>query len=105
MSSNSIRVIKYNVFSEMKKMIFLKVDSNVLGYLPRTIRSLNLDEMYIDHNPLLCDCNSLWLKHWMLDNILALKRLEDITCRSFSGIEKFLQVPNEKFTCLKKLCQ
>lgn len=33
--------------------------------------------------------------------MLALRRLEDITCRSFSGIEKFLQVPNEKFSCVK----
>ncbi|CAG2204919.1 unnamed protein product [Mytilus edulis] len=101
MSSNRLRVITYNVFSEMKKLKFLKVDRNFLSYLPKTITSLNLDEIYIDHNPLLCDCNSLWLKYWMFDNILVLKQLDDITCRSFNRIEKFLQVPNEKFTCAK----
>lgn len=41
------------------------------------------------------------VKHWMFDNILALKRLEGITCRSLNGIEKFLQIPYEKFTCVK----
>ncbi|XP_063425436.1 toll-like receptor 7 [Mytilus trossulus] len=101
MSSNRLRVITYNVFSEMKKLKFLKIDRNFLSYLPKTITSLNLEEIYIDHNPLLCDCNSLWLKYWMFDNILVLKKLDDIRCRSFNGIEKFLKVPNEKFTCAK----
>ncbi|CAC5413810.1 unnamed protein product [Mytilus coruscus] len=105
MSSNRLREIKDNVFSEMKNLKFLKVDDNFLGYLPKTIGSLNLDEMYIDHNPLLCDCNSLWLKYWMWNNILALKRLEDITCKSFDGIEKFLQVPDEKFTCVNNFAK
>ncbi|CAC5378868.1 unnamed protein product [Mytilus coruscus] len=101
MTNNSLTEIKDRVFSEMKILEYLKVDHNLLSYLPRNTDSLDLDVIYVDHNPLLCDCNSLWLKHWMLENILTLRRLKDITCRSTNGIERFLKVADKSFICTK----
>ncbi|XP_071159538.1 toll-like receptor 5 [Mytilus edulis] len=100
-SNNSLTEIKDSVFSEMKILEYLRVDHNLLSYLPQNTDNLDLDMIYVDHNPLLCDCNSLWFKHWMLENILTLRRLKDITCRSSNGIERFLKVADKRFICTK----
>ena len=69
-SSNNIEYIEENVIKAISKSA-MRVDirGNKLKTLPRGIKSMNgSSQLWISDNPYECNCDTLWMKDWLIDS-------------------------------------
>ena len=60
----------------------LLIDSNFLGSLPEEIQKLNFTRMALSGNSFKCDCNTKWMKHWLLKNKNQIRDYDKVLCSS-----------------------
>ncbi|XP_055709737.1 adhesion G protein-coupled receptor A3 [Phlebotomus papatasi] len=73
---NSIRLIDETVFGEMPKLEDLKLAQNLIAHIYQGSfdRMPSLRLLDISMNPLVCDCNLLWLNPWSANNSVKLQK-------------------------------
>ncbi|XP_052082317.1 protein artichoke-like [Mytilus californianus] len=102
MSDNILSEIDSDIFRKMPNLKILKLDRNLIFYIPKSLQSLTLDQLKFDHNPLKCDCKTLWLKKWMLNRISSIQNITEVTCQNEDGkINQFIAIPDDEFSCLQ----
>ncbi|GAB0096751.1 adhesion G protein-coupled receptor A3 [Sergentomyia squamirostris] len=76
LTQNSMRLIDETVFGEMPKLEELKLSQNLIAniYQGSFDRMPSLRLLDISSNPLVCDCNLLWLNPWSANNSVKLQK-------------------------------
>ena len=65
-SSNDIHTIPEYTLSAWNKLITLDISNNTFTSLPKELQHLDqLQAIYIAGNPIVCNCDMLWLISWM----------------------------------------
>ncbi|XP_053403012.1 uncharacterized protein LOC123554932 [Mercenaria mercenaria] len=102
-SRNKLETITGEAIQRMKTLKVLRLDSNVLAYIPKEIAMLkNLEAVNIVSNPLTCDCQTLWMKDWLKLNKLVIKDWYKVACKVENEDGMVLtEVPDDKFVCNK----
>ena len=78
------------------------MQSNLLTYLPESLRGLNLQRIEIMHNNFHCDCNSLWMKHWILTNRHVIMNWKELSCSNKATGRKLTDVKDSDFAFVEK---
>ena len=102
LSFNRITDMACDVFAEAWELRELRLQSNLITYLPKTLRGLNLQRIEIMHNNFHCDCNSLWMKHWILTNRHVILNWKELICSNKATGRKLTDVKDSDFTCVEK---
>ncbi|XP_055683344.1 adhesion G protein-coupled receptor A3 [Lutzomyia longipalpis] len=76
LTHNSMRLIDETVFGEMPKLEDLKLAQNLIAHIYQGSfdRMPSLRLLDISMNPLVCDCNLLWLNPWSANNSVKLQK-------------------------------
>ncbi|XP_059618129.1 adhesion G protein-coupled receptor A3 [Phlebotomus argentipes] len=76
LTHNSMRLIDETVFGEMPKLEDLKLSQNLIAHIYQGSfdRMPSLRMLDISMNPLVCDCNLLWLNPWSANNSVKLQK-------------------------------
>ena len=98
-SFNQVTNIQDSVFKETKLLEKLYIQSNILTYLPRALESLQLSAIELSHNNYHCDCNSLWMKHWVLRNRHVINEWKELSCSTMAKGRKLVEVNDSDFIC------
>lgn len=104
LSHNSLAQIESSVFRQMKNLQELFLNFNFLVSLPSEIQDYFSGKLNIEDNPFKCDCNTVWLKHWMLNNPNITINSQKVTCnvdKEHENGRQFLSVPDNEFVCLE----
>ncbi|XP_038070939.1 toll-like receptor Tollo [Patiria miniata] len=82
---NVISFIEPGSFSDLEKLQFLYLDHNLMpGLLSEVLNSIpSLRELRLDNNPLICDCDLMWLKEWLQTK--DMENVESINCTTQSN--------------------
>ena len=69
LSSSNIREIDETVMEAIVKSVkSLDITRNYLKEIPPTVRkAVNNSKRWISDNPYECNCNMMWMKHWLVD--------------------------------------
>ena len=102
-SHNQINEIVGSVFETTLNLEKLFVQSNLLTYLPTTIKDLGLKTIEMDHNHFHCDCTSLWVKNWLQRNKNIIKEWNKIKCTNQESGKKFIEVKDSEFVCREEI--
>ncbi|XP_061184974.1 toll-like receptor 6 [Saccostrea echinata] len=103
LSQNQIVEIENDAIESMHNIRHLHVDSNNLVVMPTKIQERDMEYINIDNNPFKCDCNAIWMKHWLLSNSESFSDVTGITCNIDDQNEKgtkFVNIPDSDFICL-----
>lgn len=102
MSENVLEHIDHKAVEELRNVQILRLDSNMLASLPPAIRSIKSKEIYLKGNPFKCDCNTLWMKSWIMEKVGVIRDVASIACNIDDGKGKqFVSVPDEEFICVE----
>ncbi|KAL3846855.1 hypothetical protein ACJMK2_017809 [Sinanodonta woodiana] len=100
LSENRISKVVSSAIKHLTNVQKLYLHSNLLAYLPLDIGNIPFESLTLRHNPLKCDCRTLWIKHLMM------KRLENIVDWSQAKCnvkleegKHILSVPDDEFVC------
>ena len=96
---NRISDISGDVFTQASKLRELRLQSNLLTYLPQSIKDLNLQRIELLHNNFRCDCKSLWMKHWILTNRHVILNWKELSCSNKATGRKLTDVEDSDFVC------
>lgn len=103
LSDNNLAQIEQGVFNKMENVQKLYLNYNSLVSLPSEIQAHFSGKLRIEDNPFKCDCNTVWLKHWMINNPNITIDSQAVRCNVDKENEKgkkFISVPDEEFVCL-----
>ena len=98
-SMNSITCIDDGVFKQAVNLKQLYLQSNLLTYLPQSIEGLTLKMIKLSQNNFQCDCHSLWMKHWILQNRHVIPEWNEISCSNKATGRKLVDVRDSDFVC------
>ena len=98
-SFNRVSRIYDKIFKDAQQLEILNVQSNLLTYLPKAIKDLNLEDIKLSQNHYLCDCKSLWMKHWVLQNKHVIKDWKELDCNNKAQGRKLIEVKDTEFVC------
>lgn len=104
LSHNSLAQIESSVFRQLKNLQELFLNFNFLVSLPSEIQDYFSGKLNIEDNPFKCDCNTVWLKHWMLNKPNITINSQKVTCnvdKEHENGRQFLSVPDNEFVCLE----
>ena len=101
LSFNHITSLHGAVFKEALQLETLNIQSNLLTYLPKTIQDLNLKDLKLSHNNFRCDCNSLWMKQWVIQNKHVIERWDTLSCINKAIGKNFIEVIDSDFVCIE----
>ena len=66
----------------VKSVKHLDIRGNKLITLPEKIKNVNsVNKLWISRNPYECNCDSLWMKDWLVDN-MNVQDKDNVTCSS-----------------------
>ena len=102
LSFNRISEMSCDVFTQAWMLKDLRLQSNLLTYLPESIRGVNLQRIEMMHNNFHCDCNSLWMKHWILTNRHVIQHWNELSCSNKATGRKLTDVDDSDFICIEK---
>ncbi|XP_071165187.1 protein toll-like [Mytilus edulis] len=89
-----------NNFGDAVRKLYL--DSNYLIHLPKLIQRLSGVQFHIKDNPFVCDCNTLWMKSWILKHHHMVSDWMDVACAyGNEGGHQLISVEDDKFICLE----
>ncbi|KAK3601909.1 hypothetical protein CHS0354_041846 [Potamilus streckersoni] len=102
-TSSAVSTVDNNFLHYLDTVEKMFLNDNSLEILPNDIQYLNLthlESLTIHNNPYICDCHTLWMKHWLLKNRIKILELEKIKCATGSGIGKaIIEVDDNLFIC------
>ena len=101
-SFNYITSLHGTVLKEALQLEILNVQSNLLVYLPKRIQDLNLSDLKLAHNNFYCDCNSLWMKQWIIRNKHVIEGWDTVSCINKAIGKTFIEVIDSDFVCTEE---
>ncbi|PVD18371.1 hypothetical protein C0Q70_20920 [Pomacea canaliculata] len=101
LSANNLQDLPKKVLDQLTSLHVLHVDDNWLTTLLPDLGDLQqLRSVRLSGNPFRCDCNTRWLKRWVLDPKVEVEDWNDIKCSLDDDEGKLItRVPDEKFVC------
>ena len=85
LSNNAMESIEVEAWKQLKLTSIIRLENNKLVALPSEVQQINLTllkEIHLYGNPWSCDCNSYWMKQWLIAlGSIAINR-EAILCHS-----------------------
>ena len=85
LSNNAMESIEVEAWKQLKMTSIIRLENNNLCALPSEVHQINLTllkEIHLYGNPWSCDCNSYWMKQWLIAlGSIAVNR-EAILCHS-----------------------
>jgi len=99
-SYNKVKTIDQNTFRMMRALRRLDLRSNLLAYIPENIKGLALEQGYLSHNPLHCDCNTKWMTYWLKDSSSMVMDKGMVNCAT-DGSDRYVitDTEDDKFVC------
>ena len=82
LTNNKVEQLQVSVLKGLKDVKTLMIDSNMLGSLPEEIIRLQFTRMALSGNSFKCDCNTKWMKHWLLKNKNRIRDYNKVLCSS-----------------------
>ena len=82
LTNNKVEQLQVSVLKGLKHVKTLLIDSNMLGSLPEEIIRLPFTRMALSGNSFKCDCNTKWMKHWLLKNKNRIRDYSQVLCSS-----------------------
>ena len=82
LTNNKVAQLHVSVLKGLKHVKTLLIDSNLLRSLPEEIQKLNFSRMALSGNSFKCDCNTKWMKHWLLKNMKQIRDYNKVLCSS-----------------------
>ena len=82
LTNNKVEQLQVSVLKGLKHVKTLMIDSNMLGSLPEEIIRLQFTRMALSGNSFKCDCNTKWMKHWLLKNKNRIRDYNKVLCSS-----------------------
>ena len=82
LTNNKVAQLHVSVLKGLKHVKTLLIDSNFLRSLPEEIQKLNFKRMTLSGNSFKCDCNTKWMKHWLLKNKKQIRDYNKVLCSS-----------------------
>lgn len=106
LSDNVLSDIKpHAIFILQKKIRVLQLHNNQLQHIPQQLAVTSfehLQKLTLHGNPIVCDCKSKWLKHW-LNNASHIVNREGVVCRNRKLYGRpVMEVPDDMFPCQLK---
>ncbi|PVD18370.1 hypothetical protein C0Q70_20919 [Pomacea canaliculata] len=101
LSANNLQDLPKKVLDQLTSLRVLHVDDNWLTTLLSDLGDLQqLRSVRLSGNPFRCDCNTRWLKRWVLDPKVEVEDWNDIKCSLDDDEGQLItRVPDEKFVC------
>ncbi|PVD18373.1 hypothetical protein C0Q70_20922 [Pomacea canaliculata] len=101
LSANNLQDLPKKVLDQLTSLRVLHVDDNWLTTLLPDLGDLQqLRSVRLSGNPFRCDCNTRWLKRWVLDPEVEVEDWNDIKCSLDDDEGQLItRVPDEKFVC------
>ena len=100
LEANNLQYVTPKSLTQMKRLRFLNIRSNHIISLPHELQDVPLQSIFLGDNPLLCDCDMLWLKRWITSHLNVVKDHDKITCNTEERLaHKLIDVPDEEFVC------
>ena len=82
LTNNKVAQLQVSVLKGLKHVKTLLIDSNLIRILPEEIQKLNFKRMALSGNSFKCDCNTKWMKHWLLRNKKQIRDYDKVLCSS-----------------------
>ena len=82
LTNNKVEQLQVSVLKGLKHVKALLIDSNMLGSLPEEIIRMQFTRMALSGNSFKCDCNTKWMKHWLLKNKNRIRDYSQVLCSS-----------------------
>ncbi|OWF53602.1 Protein toll [Mizuhopecten yessoensis] len=102
LSYNNLEVIESSAISSLKNVMLFYLDSNLLAILPAQFRDMKTPLIMLKNNPFRCDCNTLWMKSWILNHQSRIPDWTEISCNSQNDDGKqFVSLPDKEFICVE----
>ncbi|XP_045167096.2 protein toll-like [Mercenaria mercenaria] len=99
-SNNRINLLTPATAVALWNVSTLKLDHNNLTHLPEQIMRGNISLLTLSSNPYICDCNTKWMKMWLLKRTNPATDWNMIECTyNTSKVKQMISVPNSMFVC------
>ncbi|KAL8618865.1 hypothetical protein ACOMHN_000872 [Nucella lapillus] len=101
LTSNNVQDLPIGVLLHMPLLSILHLDDNWLtGLKPDFAKLRQLKDLRLAGNPFRCDCNTAWLKEWILGHQMITKDWMAIKCTTADDDgQVFASVPDDQFVC------
>ena len=77
---NNITSLDEKITEVLSNVKTLSLEYNNITYLPNSFKNLNISNISLHHNPLVCDCHTLWMKTWILQREKNFSHLGETCC-------------------------
>ena len=103
LSHNDIDKIDAESITSLTSIEQLYLDANLIASVPQVIKELTNTEVTLRNNPLKCDCNSLWMKKWLMTNQKHILDWSTVSCNKDDDEgQQVISVPDEEFICVEE---
>ena len=100
LTNNKIDELRLPTLKKLNHTHTLLIDSNKLRSLPREVETMNFTTLALDQNLFKCDCQTKWMKHWLLKNKRRIKDVEKVLCTSGHTLGKgMFNLSDHEFIC------
>ena len=101
LSNNRIKLWNKERLGDMKNLRILMLQNNDIETLSEGIDTLNLLQLTLSGNPIICDCTNNWLKTWTNQSKHPISDVDKIKCNkpSRNRGKLFLDLPMDEFEC------
>ena len=101
LTNNKIDKLRLSTLKKLKHTNTLLIDSNKLRSLPREVETMNFTTLALDQNLFKCDCQTKWMKHWLLRNERQVNNVEKVLCTSGHTLgHPMITLSDDEFICL-----
>ncbi|KAK3093300.1 hypothetical protein FSP39_013850 [Pinctada imbricata] len=102
LSNNAINNIKPDTIKVIRNVGEIHLDSNHLAKLPVEFQRVNASKITLQNNPFTCDCNTLWMKSWLMRRRDVIEDVLEVACNVDDEDENgklFISVADDQFIC------
>ncbi|XP_060576201.1 protein toll-like [Ruditapes philippinarum] len=99
-SENKLARIQPLTAPMLQNVNVLNIEYNYFTSLPVQIRYTNIKSLYLDGNPLKCDCHTKWMIDWLHDRSYPVMDWNAIQCTdNAKRVNTFVTTPDSVFVC------
>ncbi|XP_060563575.1 protein toll-like [Ruditapes philippinarum] len=99
-SENKLTRFQPLTASKLQNVTILNIENNHFTSLPVQIRYTNIKSIYLDGNPLKCDCHTKWMKAWLHNRSCPVMDWNAIQCTdNAKRVNTFVTTPDSVFVC------